>query len=146
MYNLASITVFTDGGSRGNPGPAALGAFIESEDGKKLKSIGKTLGISTNNIAEYSAIREGLVWIFENLKDMPKLQRINFFMDSNLAVQQLNGVFKIKNAGLRVIYFEIKSLENQIKIPITYTHIPREQNKKADRLVNLALDNKMHLA
>jgi ribonuclease HI len=143
MYNLASINVFTDGGSRGNPGPAALGVFIENDKGEELKSIGKTLGIATNNVAEYSAIKESLIWILENLKEMPDLQKINFYMDSNLAVQQLNGIFKIKNTGLMTIYFEIKSLENQIKIPITYTHIPREQNKKADRMVNLALDGKL---
>lgn len=142
MYNLASITIYTDGGSRGNPGPAALGTYIESEDGTEIKSIGKNLGITTNNIAEYSAIKEGLDWIFANLSDMPNLSRINFFMDSQLAASQLNGLYKIKNAGLRVIFFEIKKLETQIKIPISYNHIPREKNKKADRLVNLALDTK----
>jgi ribonuclease HI len=143
MYNLASITIYTDGGSRGNPGPAALGTYIESEDGSEIKSIGKTLGITTNNVAEYSAIKEGLDWVFENLSDMPNLIKINFFMDSNLAASQLNGYYKIKNSGLREIFFEIKKLEAQIKIPISYTHIPREKNKKADRLVNLALDNKL---
>jgi ribonuclease HI len=140
MYNLASINIFTDGGSRGNPGESALGTYIETEDGQEIISIGKRLGITTNNIAEYSAIREGLSWVFENLSDFENLQRVNFYMDSNLAVQQLNGIFKIKNPGLREIFFEIKGLENQIKIPIYYTHIPREKNKKADRLVNLALD------
>ena len=140
MYNLASINIFTDGGSRGNPGESALGTYIETEDGQEIISIGKRLGITTNNIAEYSAIREGLTWVFDNLSEFENLQRINFYMDSNLAVQQLNGIFKIKNPGLREIFFEIKGLENQIKIPIYYTYIPREKNKKADRLVNLALD------
>lgn len=141
MYNLASINVYTDGGSRGNPGESALGTYIETNEGKEIISIGRRLGIATNNIAEYSAIREGLVWIFEHLGEMQELTKISFYMDSNLAVNQLNGLYKIKNSGLREIYFEIKTLENQIKIPISYTHIPREKNKKADRLVNLALDN-----
>lgn len=140
MYNLASINIFTDGGSRGNPGESALGTYIESIDQKEIISIGKRLGITTNNVAEYSAIREGLVWVKEHIKEFPSLTRINFYMDSNLAVQQLNGIFKIKNARLREIFFDIKSLENQLKIPIYYNHIPREKNKKADRLVNLALD------
>jgi len=141
MYNLASINIFTDGGSRGNPGESALGAYIETPDHKEIVSIGKRLGITTNNVAEYSAIREGLAWVWEHFGEFESLTRINFYMDSNLAVQQLNGVYKIKNAVLREIFFDIKGYENQIKIPIYYTHIPREQNKKADRLVNLALDN-----
>lgn len=143
MYNLASINIYTDGGSRGNPGQASLGVYIESEDGMEIKSIGKTLGIATNNIAEYSAIKEALSWIFKNKKEFEKLKRINFFMDSNLAVSQLNGIYKIKNSNIRNIFFEIKGLENQINIPIYYTHIPREKNKKADSLVNLALDGKL---
>lgn len=140
MYNLASINIFTDGGSRGNPGESALGTYIESDKGEEIKSIGKRLGITTNNIAEYSAIKEGLVWVKENIKEFDNLTKINFYMDSNLAVQQLNGIYKIKNEGLRKIFFEIRILENEIKIPISYTHIPREKNKKADKLVNLALD------
>jgi ribonuclease HI len=144
MDNLASINVFTDGGSRGNPGQSALGVYIETEVHKELVSIGKTLGIKTNNVAEYSAIREALTWILENKKKAPKLSNIYFYMDSNLAVQQLNGVYKIKNSDLRIIIFEIKKLESQIKIPIFYNHIPREQNKKADSLVNKALDNKFY--
>lgn len=143
MYNLASINIFTDGGSRGNPGESALGTYIESSEGEEIKSIGKRIGITTNNVAEYSAIREGLEWVLENIKELPNLLEVNFYMDSNLAASQLNGIYKIKNAGLRIIFFEIKSLESQINLPIYYTHIPREQNKKADRLVNLALDFKI---
>ena len=145
MYNLASINVFTDGGSRGNPGQASLGVYIESDDGNEIKSIGKRLGIATNNVAEYSAIKEALYWIFTNLNEFNELKKINFFMDSNLAVSQLNGIYKIKNSNLRNILFEVRSLETQIKIPISYTHIPREKNKKADKLVNLALDNKIDI-
>jgi ribonuclease HI len=144
MDKIASINVFTDGGSRGNPGPSALGIYIESDDSMELVSIGKTLGIKTNNFAEYSAIKEALNWIFNNKRKMPCLLKINFYMDSNLAVQQLNGIYKIKNADLRQLIFEIKKLETEISVPIYYGHIPREQNKKADRLVNMALDNKLN--
>jgi ribonuclease HI len=143
MYNLASINVFTDGGSRGNPGEASFGIYIESSDGNEIKSIGKRIGITTNNVAEYLAIKEALVWINDNLAHFQKLEKIYFFMDSNLAVSQLNGIYKIKNNTLREIFFKIRILESEIKIPISYKHIPREENKKADKLVNLALDNKL---
>lgn len=143
MKNLASINVFTDGGSRGNPGESALGVYIETIDKKEIYSVGKRIGINTNNIAEYSAIAEALRWIKNNLDNLESLKMINFFMDSNLAVNQLNGLYKIKNSNIRIIYFEIKTIESEIKIPIIYKHIPREQNKNADRQVNLALDNKI---
>ncbi len=143
MDKLASINIFTDGGSRGNPGQAALGTYVETDDGHELVSIGKTLGITTNNIAEYSAIVEGLNWVKDNIKKMPKLEKVNFYMDSNLAVQQLNGFYKIKNPGLRILFFEAKKLESEINLPIYYTHIPRERNKIADKLVNMALDNQL---
>lgn len=141
MNDVLAIKIYTDGGSRGNPGPAATGTHIEDQDGKILAEIGKTIGITTNNVAEYKAIIEGLAWILENISSMENLQRVDFLMDSNLAAMQLNGIYKIKNAGLRVLLFEARQLESQIKLPITYKHIPREQNKKADRLVNIALDN-----
>jgi ribonuclease HI len=141
MDKLASISIYTDGGSRGNPGPSAYGVFIESENGEELISIGEKIGITTNNVAEYSGIKRGLVWVAENRINLKSLSKINFYMDSNLAVQQLNGIYKIKNARLREIYFGIKMLEQEIGLPIYYQHIPREKNKKADRLVNLALDD-----
>jgi ribonuclease HI len=143
---IESINIYTDGGSRGNPGQAALGVYIENDKREMLDEIGISLGVNTNNIAEYSAIVEGMNWILRNLIQMPNLKKINFFMDSLLACSQLNGIYKIKNAGLRELYFKIKQKEQEINLPIYYTHIPREQNKKADRMVNLALDNKLSLA
>lgn len=139
------INIYTDGGSRGNPGEAALGTYIEDESGTELKSIGKTIGIATNNVAEYSAIIEGLRWIRDNKNKNPQIIRINFFMDSNLAASQLNGLYRIKNSNLRELFFEAKKIEAEINIPIYYQHIPREENKKADKLVNLALDNKLKM-
>lgn len=139
--NSVFINIFTDGGARGNPGPSALGVFIEDERGNEIISIGKTLGINTNNYAEYSAIEESLKFVKKNLNNFPSLKKINMYMDSNLAASQLNGLFKIKNSTIREFVLEIKSLENEIKIPISYTHIPRERNKKADAMVNKALDS-----
>jgi ribonuclease HI len=145
MDEAISLNIFTDGGSRGNPGQAALGVYIENDKGVVLEKIGKSLGVNTNNVAEYSAIIEGLSWVLKHLGQMPKLAKINFFMDSQLASSQLNGLYKIKNAKLREFFFEAKQKEQTIGLPIYYTHIPREQNKQADRMVNLALDNKLDL-
>ncbi len=143
MDQTTSINIFTDGGSRGNPGPAALGVYIENQSGMTLEEIGRAIGINTNNIAEYSAIVEGLSWVNSHKKDMPELKKVCFYMDSQLAASQLNGLYRIKNAGLRELLFKAKQLEAEIGLPVTYTHVPREQNKKADRMVNLALDNKL---
>lgn len=143
MDQTKTINIYTDGGSRGNPGPAALGVHIENETGIILAAIGKAIGNSTNNVAEYSAIIAGLSWAFVNKNKMPHLSRINFFMDSQLAAQQLNGIYKVKNPKLRELIFLIKQKEAEIDLPIYYSHIPREQNKKADKLVNEALDGKI---
>lgn len=143
MKNLGTINVYTDGGSRGNPGDSAYGFYVETTDKKEIVSVGKRLGITTNNVAEYKGILESLKWISENLIGKYKVEEVRYFMDSNLAVNQLNGLYKIKSASLREILFEIKSLETQIKLPIIYKHIPREQNKIADKLVNDALDFKI---
>lgn len=142
MDQTKILNIYTDGGSRGNPGPAALGVYIENNKGGVLVEIGETLGITTNNIAEYSAITAGLSWVIQNKNKMPYLSKINFFVDSQLATQQLNGIYKVKNPKLRELIFLIKQKEAEINLPIYYSHIPREQNKKADRLVNVALDNK----
>lgn len=145
MDQIRIINIYTDGGSRGNPGPSALGVYIESGDGGTLDQIGKTLGINTNNFAEYSAILEGLDWVLNHRSQMPELSKINFFMDSNLAASQLNGIYRVKNSKLRDLLFSAKQKEAEIGIPIHYSHIPREQNKKADKMVNMALDNKIIL-
>ncbi len=143
MDQTRTLNVFTDGGARGNPGPAALGVYIENEQGEVLAAIGKAIGNGTNNVAEYCAILEGLDWIIDNKAKMPNLARINFLMDSNLASSQLNGLYKIKNANLRNLIFKAREKEAVIGLPIYYSHIRREQNKKADRLVNMALDGRI---
>ncbi|HUD04841.1 MAG TPA: ribonuclease HI family protein [Patescibacteria group bacterium] len=137
---MSKITVFTDGGARGNPGPAALGVYIQDESGKTLASIGKVIGQATNNVAEYSAIVEGLNWLLLN-KQKLNIQSVNFFMDSQLACSQLNGVYKVKNARIRDFVFEIRQKEAELGVSITYAHVRREQNTKADSMVNQALDN-----
>jgi ribonuclease HI len=140
---MSQIIIFTDGGARGNPGPAALGVFITNQQNEVLAKIGKYLGETTNNVAEYSAIIEGLSWAIAN-KQKQEIQKIDFYMDSLLAYSQLTGVYKIKNEKIRELVFEIKQKEAEINIPIYYHHIPREENKQADAMVNVALDNKLY--
>lgn len=131
--------IYTDGGSRGNPGEAAYGFVISDSRNNILIEQGKKIGINTNNVAEYSGIMEALRWIEQNSKiDAPT---IVFFMDSKLACEQLSGRWKIKSENLRSLYFTIKTLEQKIGGKITYSHVRREFNKEADRMVNLALDN-----
>ena len=143
MDQTRALNIYTDGGARGNPGPSAIGVYVENESGTCLAAIGKSIADGTNNIAEYSAILEGLDWIINNKAKLPNLTRVNFFMDSNLAASQLNGIYKVKNPNLRNLLFKIRQKEALIRLPINYSHIRREENKKADRLVNIALDQKI---
>lgn len=133
-HQLPTISVFCDGGARGNPGPAAWG-FVVKKDGKVIHEAGGYIGIATNNIAEYTAVVVALTYLKEGLEGSD----LSFYLDSQLVASQLSGIYKVKNSSLRELIFEIKILENSFG-KITYTHIPREQNKEADRQVNLALD------
>jgi ribonuclease HI len=134
--------IYTDGGARGNPGPAAIGVHIEDENKKTLGEIGQRIGIATNNVAEYSAVLAGLTWLLEN-KEKIKIDKANFYLDSNLVCSQINGLYKIKNPELRKLIFIVREKEAELKLTIEYSYIRREQNVKADRLVNMALDNKI---
>jgi len=138
-----TLHIYTDGGARGNPGPAAIGIYVSDKDNKKIAGFGKTIGIATNNVAEYKAVIGALDWIIENAKDLSKNLKIYFSMDSKLVCSQIVGLFKVKNADLRALLFEVRDREAQISLPIYYKHIPREQNTKADAFVNEALDNSM---
>ncbi|MBI5613311.1 ribonuclease HI family protein [Candidatus Gottesmanbacteria bacterium] len=159
--------VHTDGGSRGNPGEAAIGVVIERSKIKDQRSkientekydyplpttnyqlvteFGKRIGETTNNVAEYTAVLEGLRNIKYQISKIKSDEKfiIQCYLDSLLVVQQLNGIFKIKDARLRDLLFKIKSLEQEIGGEITYTHIPREENARADAFVNKALDGAM---
>src|SRR3989304_4407591 len=137
---IKTLNVFTDGGARGNPGPSAIGVYIADENNKKIAGFGKTIGVATNNVAEYQAVIEALSWIIENKKDFSKDAKIYFSLDSKLVCSQIIGLFKVKNVDLRGLLFEVRDREAQISLPIYYKHIPREQNSKADVLVNEVLD------
>lgn len=139
---IKKLNIFTDGGARGNPGPSAIGIFIKDENGYKIASFGKKIGVSTNNIAEYKAVIQALSWIVENKEKLSEDVRIDFFLDSNLVYSQIIGIFKIKNSELRNLLFQIREKESEINVPINYSYVPREKNREADREVNLALDRK----
>ncbi|MCG2691899.1 ribonuclease HI family protein, partial [Microgenomates group bacterium] len=131
-----TLNIFTDGGSRGNPGPAAVGIVIKDAANKIQHSFGQAIGTATNNIAEYQAVIIALQW----LRQQPvKSRKINFFLDSTLVVNQLNGLWKLKDARLRQKVILIRQLEASFNANITYTAIPRAQNSRADFQVNLAL-------
>ncbi len=134
-----TLILFCDGGSRGNPGEASYG-FVVQQDGKTLYSEGKRIGIATNNVAEYSAVKAALEYLLIHSSDIDEIQ---FFLDSELVVHQLNNKWKIKNEVLRGFYFEIKKLEQTLLKKVSYTAIRREKNKLADAQVNLALDFKI---
>jgi len=130
--------IHTDGGARGNPGPAAIGVYITDDVGGEVVKFGKRIGESTNNQAEYLAVIEALKWIKEKAKEgRPDL---NFFLDSLLVVNQLKGLFKIKNAILRDFFVQVKKMEKEIGGKISFQAINRNKNKTADFLVNQALD------
>lgn len=134
--------VHTDGGARGNPGPAAIGVVIEeASDRSKIVEFGKRIGEATNNVAEYKAVIEAL----KNIKGKAATEII-FFLDSVLVVNQLNGTFKVKDGKLRELLIGVRTLEAETGGTIRYQVIPREKNSRADFLVNRALDGaNLHL-
>lgn len=138
-----NIRVFTDGGSRGNPGFAAIGVFIENDKNETLAQIGKKIGITTNNVAEYKAVLEGLSWLVANVKTFNKETQISFFLDSQLVCSQIRGIYKVKNKNLQDLLFQIRVKEKELGIPVFYNFVRREENINADKLVNMALDNKL---
>ena len=126
--------LFTDGGARGNPGPAAIGVVIKDPEGIVMKEIGKYIGAATNNDAEYQALILGL----KECKDK-NIRKLICSLDSLLIVQQLNGEYKVKNSRMRTYWNEVKQLEKSFD-EISYIHITRDKNYEADALVNQVLD------
>lgn len=137
MKRGSKFTIFGDGGSRGNPGEAAYGFAVFDEKNKNIYSEGKRLGVTTNNVAEYSAVINALRWMVTNNSDA---EHIHFKLDSLLIASQMSGKFKIKHPNMKELFITAKRLEEQLQAQITYSQIPREQNKVADKLVNEALD------
>ena len=126
--------LYTDGGARGNPGPAAYAYVLEAEDGTTIASHGETIGIATNNVAEYSGLIEGLRKALE--LQVPEVEVVS---DSELMVKQMRGEYRVKNEALRSLSLEAAALARRLG-RVEYTHVRRAHNELADRLVNEALD------
>jgi ribonuclease HI len=126
--------LFTDGGARGNPGPAAYGFVLESDDGTVLAAEGEAIGIATNNVAEYSGLIAGLQKALE--LHVPDVEVVS---DSELMVKQMRGEYRVKNEALRELYDEATALARRLG-NVEYRHVKRAHNELADKLVNDALD------
>ena len=126
--------LYTDGGARGNPGPAAAAYVLETEDGTVLDARGETIGVATNNVAEYRALVAGLERALEL-----GIGELEVVSDSELLVKQMRGEYKVKNAALRELSLEASRLARQVG-DVSYTAVRREHNELADSLVNEALD------
>jgi ribonuclease HI len=134
---VSHYKIYTDGGSRGNPGPAGIGLVIyDGLTGEVVYELGDYLGTATNNVAEYTA----LVRALEIAKDLGAA-KVEVFADSELMIKQLNGQYKVKNEGLIPLYQKVRFQAGKIA-SCTYTHVPRAKNKRADQLANLAMDKK----
>ena len=137
---MEKIIIYTDGGSRGNPGPAGMGVVIADGKGKMMKEYSGFLGVKTNNEAEYEAVIFGLKKIKALLgKEKIKICEFEVRMDSELVAHQLGGVYKIENEKLAPLFLKIWNLKMDFG-KIYFKHIPREQNREADRLANEAMD------
>ncbi len=124
----------TDGGARGNPGPAAYGYVLEAIDGTVIASEGQAIGVATNNVAEYRGLIAGLARAIEL-----ELDEVEVVSDSELLVKQMRGEYKVKNEALRLLSLEAARLASRLD-KVEYRHVRREHNELADRLVNEAID------
>lgn len=126
--------LWTDGGARGNPGPAAFAYVLEADDGTVLDARGEAIGVATNNVAEYSALVAGLGRAVE-----AGVHELEVRSDSELMVKQMRGEYRVKNRDLQSLFLDASRAAREIG-RVTYTHVRREHNELADRLVNEALD------
>ena len=131
------LRIYTDGGSKGNPGPSAIGIVCFDDAKKEIFRHRDDIGVATNNKAEYQAVVTALELVRDKTDSFPsKIEKVDFYSDSQLLVNQLNGTYKIKKAHIRDFVFKIRILESELRIPIYYHHVMREKNKLADALVN----------
>jgi ribonuclease HI len=128
------LVINCDGGSRGNPGPAAFGISIQRPDGTEIEGIGETIGVATNNVAEYTAVVVGL----RRCRELGA-RAVHVRSDSQLLIEQLKGNYKVKSAALKELHAEVRSIMGGFE-QVSFEHVRREQNVRADELVNIALD------
>lgn len=137
---MKKVIAYTDGGSRGNPGPAGIGIQIVDESGEVLQEVAEFIGNATNNLAEYTAVMVALNTLKKLYGKATKDMAIELRMDSELVKKQLNGEYQIKDPGLVPLFIEIHNLRVAHFPNLTLTHVRREHNKEADRLANEAMD------
>lgn len=130
----AEVVVYTDGGARGNPGPAGIGVHMTTTAGRTLDQIAEAIGHATNNVAEYTAVIRAL----ERAQEMGA-KRVQVRADSLLVVEQLRGVYKVKNPMMQKLHKQARELVKGFE-RVSFEHVPRAKNKKADALVNQAID------
>ncbi len=135
------LLAFTDGASRNNPGEAGIGVLIKNERGEILLKEKKYLGITTNNIAEYTALLHCLEMVAAS--ETLRCTALVVHTDSELMTRQMNGEYRVKDADLKVLYHKVQSLLASSDFSFTIKHIPRSQNKEADKLANDAIDTKI---
>ena len=131
------LIIYTDGGARNNPGPAGIGAVLYDENKKVIAEISEYIGEATNNQAEYKALLAAI----KKAKELG-VEEVEFFLDSELVVKQLNREYRVKDKDLAPLFLQIYNLTLSFK-KITFKHIRREFNEEADRLVNLAIDGRI---
>lgn len=141
---MKKFIIHTDGGSRGNPGEAAIGAVIEEVGGGLKKEYGEYIGRATNNEAEYQAV----IFALKKLKQLVGKEtvseaKIEVLLDSELLERQINGFFKVEDANIQPLFLQLWNLKIDFS-DIKFKHIPREKNKEADRMVNAALDKELN--
>lgn len=133
------FTIYGDGGSRGNPGPAGSGAIIRNEAGDTVATVSEFLGVATNNVAEYTAVLRALETLAAMLESKAKDAEVHVRMDSMLVVKQMTGEWKLKHPGLKPLAARVGELARLFK-SVSYEHVYRDFNKDADRLANEAMD------
>lgn len=128
------LIVYTDGAARNNPGPAGIGIVIKNSSEKTIKEINEYIGKATNNVAEYRAV-------IRALEEVNKIgaSTVDFFLDSELVVKQLNGLYRVRDVNLQQLLLRVRELEKDID-DIKFSYVPRENNKEADKLANIAIN------
>ena len=133
------FTIYADGGSRGNPGPAGSGAIIRNESGETVATVSEYLGVSTNNVAEYTAVLRALEKLAAMLESTSKEADVEVRMDSMLVVRQMSGEWKIKHENMKPLAASTNEVIQRFR-SVSFTHVYREDNKDADKLANEAMD------
>ncbi len=140
---MQKVIIYTDGGARGNPGPAGIGVVIQDEAGNTLHESSAFIGETTNNIAEYEALIRALEDMQMFGDKLPSME-VEVRMDSELIVRQMQGIYKVKEPSLKERFGKVANLRLNGLPNLTFVHVRREQNKRADELVNQAIDAAGH--